>query len=483
MRILTYYTESYKEQVLRLIRSAEVYRYKVKAIKIDEQRSWGYKVLIKPQLILDEYQKFGGNFLYLDADTELLQSLDKLCTKDHHILVRERNLEDKYNLGVIYFGEDQSIKQFLENWVELTKQKFSNTKSVDQQPFVEAIQLYPDVKVGQLPYQYNFLPADLAQHDKSEAIIYHYKASRENSDYKKWLDEIGHYYGPDIITKNTGLPTYNVVLKPKETNLTDLYEDGNIIIIPNKRFEGIDYKLIREVEVKQLNHIPIKKNKSHWLMAPIRTLEKHPLYNFFPKSKKDALHFQNQIKLFNKHIKQAAIKYFPHYAILEDNQWTWRFTLTENEDMHVDSYERGNHNNHMLRIFYNLDNEPRIWRISLGVQSLIQNLLNQQDKIQQDEQINLQKLHPNELNAIINKNTAWQDLPYLELAIQPYSLMFVETRIQSHQIIWGRKLAAYSYLIDPKSMNNPKKNFVNLVKQTLAANHTPEESQLSESHN
>lgn len=468
MRIITYYTESYRKHMLRLVQSASIYGYKVKTIRINEIRTWGHKIAIKPQLLLQEYKQYGGNFLYLDADTEILGKIDQQIFQNQ-IHVRERNLDDKYNLGVIYLGQSDSIYNLLEQWVHLTKQEFGNSKSVDQEPFSQLISQSSHLKIGQLPYQYNFLPADLAEHSKDEAIIYHHKASRANQDYKDWMDEIGAYYGPNIMKENTGLSADVIELKPQECDLTDLYEDGKIIIVPRMKFEGMNNELIHSIKPEQLNHIPIKKNKGHWMMERIgKDYTKHPIYNYFPKDRPTGEYFQKQVKLFNKHITNYVAKHFPKYKIIDKHQWSWRFGIIQNEDMHVDSYERGDHESHLLRIFYNYDSKPRIWRISHPVSTLIEYLKQTKPDVWKD----LRYHHPNKVNAIINKNIDWTKQPYIQLEIQPYSLMFVNTQVQSHQIVWGRKLCAYSWVVAPSSMNDQNKNFVNLVRHLTIANQT-----------
>ena len=189
MRIITFYTWSYSSLAKKLVSSGKKFGYRIKAIKIKEKGCWGYKVKHKPSIILKEYIKHGGNFLYLDVDTRILKPLGNLKEKiiNNDLCFRRQVYgEGEYNLGVIGIGNNLKVLDFLKEWNKAVHEEFGQHETVDQKIFSEFIK-NSNMQIYDLGRQYNFLPNDLYDSSPENAFIYHYKASRDNKDHDKWL--------------------------------------------------------------------------------------------------------------------------------------------------------------------------------------------------------------------------------------------------------------------------------------------------------
>lgn len=229
------------------------------------------------------------------------------------------------------------------------------------------------------------------------------------------------------------------------------YEQNKLIIFDNlpffKCFRSIIDKEIKSIDTSDIR---LKKAKSIDLLAPIydKNPHKHILANF---TEKPATIQGIIVRTYKWLMEEVKPKLFPAYTIASEN-WTWRLTKTYKEAMHLDIYgDRTYDSFHNVRIFINLDNEPRIWRVSHPLPEIYK----QYKDLVRDLAVN-QMVHPNEINGHLNKKLDWQNLPFHEIYFAPYSMWLCNSQWIPHQGYRGNKLAAYTFRVKPNSMLNPE---------------------------
>lgn len=259
---------------------------------------------------------------------------------------------------------------------------------------------------------------------------------------------------PTFIAKNSKVEDYFILIdKPK--NITDVYEKGKVIIFDNCKpyFESWRTFLEENVKCIMSSDPRIKKAKHRDLLHPIRRGEWHILTHFTQYPNK----LQDIIKNSYSFIRYNLFKtFFPKYKIVDEN-WTWRLTVTEKEEMHLDSYgDTTIQDLHSVRMFINLDNTPRVWRVSHPLERIYKDYI----RIINAEATS--EIHPNEVNHILNKNLFWKGFPFHEIHFAPYSMWMCNSQLIPHQAYRGNKLAAYTFRIDPKTMLYPELKFTTL---------------------
>lgn len=193
MKIVSYYTDlRYRQIYERLEESATKHNYTINVVYEPKAITWQAAVRYKPLFLSRVFQKFPNeSILYLDADCEIMGSLAHLeylvDFKDIHL--RKRDLEDKYNCGVMLFKNSGWLLPFIKTWRKLTDSEGYNSITVDQKPFEKALQVHSDITIGNLPYQYNYLPHDILEFAKESALIIHHKESKTNDKARNWRNQ------------------------------------------------------------------------------------------------------------------------------------------------------------------------------------------------------------------------------------------------------------------------------------------------------
>jgi hypothetical protein len=194
INIITFFSnDDYCCLAKKLVCSGKKFGYDIYAVPIIDYKHWAKSVCDKPRIIQKYYNKLGSPLLYLDADCEIVKPLHELVQiiKQNDICVRERNLKDRYNLGVMGFGTNQKLlRQFLHQWTNATKASLGNSQTVDQKPFSDLVhKKYRQLKVHNLGPYYNFLPADHLDFEKEKAYILHHKESKTNPLARAWRNQ------------------------------------------------------------------------------------------------------------------------------------------------------------------------------------------------------------------------------------------------------------------------------------------------------
>lgn len=239
--------------------------------------------------------------------------------------------------------------------------------------------------------------------------------------------------------------------------LAEAYEDKKLLYIDNYPFD-FDKELMWSLPIIGPKEIPhsLLKMKIGGTMAPITkpfNEHTHILGNFVKPAEK-AFAMQVMIKSIQQQLQQIARDMFPMYKPIEEERgFSIRLTCQAGEEIHFDSYDGMDDPNHRIRLFANLDCRPRIW--STG--GVFENWI---DKFDDSLIYKGAKHHPNKANEFLNEKINWDkygDLAYIMFA--PMSVWFVDSQPVSHEIVYGRRMASQTTVVDPSTVLHPEKMF------------------------
>jgi hypothetical protein len=233
------------------------------------------------------------------------------------------------------------------------------------------------------------------------------------------------------------------------------YEAGDIILLGNPPFR-IDFDLLNRISFpegrlhQKLTDRFLTRPKLH--RAEIRRL----FQDVFGLDILLYARFRREVKRLSDDLRRFARSIAPSYRFLKQGV-SWRFTRTGPEGLHVD-YFRRTEDLHYLRVFINVDRQPRIWTVGPRLQDLIERYA---------DEIGLRELvgrPSNEVCSRLNK------LVFDKINAQPRSAMdrhvvrfapgdvwLCETRLNSHEIFSGHRLVATDFYVDPSSMHDPSR--------------------------
>ncbi len=128
--------------------------------------------------------------------------------------------------------------------------------------------------------------------------------------------------------------------------------------------------------------------------------------------------------------------------------------------MHVDTYTT-EFNDHFARLFINLDDQPRIWMTSWGIEDLYERFGGQlpAELVADGE--------PGAIHAAVNeaafggRSTIWWDNQPRHVAyFDPGAVWAVDSRQVAHQIFYGRRAVSIDFFVDPESMVKRKRHYL-----------------------
>jgi hypothetical protein len=168
-----------------------------------------------------------------------------------------------------------------------------------------------------------------------------------------------------------------------------------------------------------------------------------------------ATYAQTQIASANAQIDTALRVLFPRYYSLGCGNITWRMTKTVNENLHVDGFKNGQplsaaeKQAHRVKIFVNIDTEPRHWSISATMPDLMKRCRAQ-----------FLDTLPDDADAVatfISRSGMLDDLPTHEIRFPTLSAVIGEAQVISHAVRYGNRMIAAEYgclvsdMLDPSS--------------------------------
>lgn len=180
----------------------------------------------------------------------------------------------------------------------------------------------------------------------------------------------------------------------------------------------------------------------------------HLLLKLFGQSEL-AGYMQSQIRTVNDQIREGLRTILPKYFSLAAGNITWRMTETRDGGMYIDFWNQGRAASskesslHRIKLFLNIDKEPRQWRTSLSIPEIMARYRSELPaKIPVDR---------NSFAAMIAPMEFLQRMPSHKIAYPTMSAILVNAEAVAHEVIWGRRLIAGEFLCEGRDMLDPAK--------------------------
>lgn len=234
-------------------------------------------------------------------------------------------------------------------------------------------------------------------------------------------------------------------------SLAEWYEDGEVLVFPDHGLSLTEEDKRILAALRLDNSRSVKKADYRHILQPLsrETWDSH-IIKRFGLDLKQAKQLQRIVRDGTRAMSEYIHEAFQGYKWLQPSI-SWRFQRTVDENPHYDSYGAAEDFRHNVRVFANVDNKPRRWRVTWPLA----------DALRQHVEIwrPWAHYHPNRLNAKLNEHLPWDRFAYHEVEFAPGSLWLANSQMVSHQIVWGRRLLAATYTVAPETMLDPSKNF------------------------
>ena len=151
---------------------------------------------------------------------------------------------------------------------------------------------------------------------------------------------------------------------------------------------------------------------------------------------------------------------FPSYHSLQDVNITWRLTETHEEGMHLDYFDGGAPTMpgaklaHRVKIFINVDSEPRRWRTSFDLPGVLDKCREQLPTEMPDDL--------NVVNMVIDKVGVLKNLPFHNLAYPTMSAVICNGEAVAHEVIYGQRTVGAEFMCYQHDMLDPKEAHASL---------------------
>lgn len=272
-----------------------------------------------------------------------------------------------------------------------------------------------------------------------------------------------------MIELDPGLADYFLVLERRESfgeyardygdTIADCYENRRVIVVPHvpiqfdlEFFQGIEFP----PEMKKVGTVnglekPIIKRTERKLVVDAE----HPLVAVFGNMAM-AAYAQAQIASFNGQLRTGLAQLFPHYCSLAEGNITWRLTETVDEGLHFDVFDDGRplssrlKSLHRVKVFVNIDSEPRRWRTSRDLPALLEAC---RDRLPPELPDNI-----NVVNDVIDKLGALEGQPYHRVAYPSMSAVIVNAEVVAHEVVYGRRMVAAEFRCENHDMLDPTRH-------------------------
>ena len=270
----------------------------------------------------------------------------------------------------------------------------------------------------------------------------------------------------DYFLEVTGL-TANTPLNEIES-FDDAYEAGKVIYFPNLKFD-IDFDFWDNLPT---DAYPTLKKMSSLASAdptvPDGILDRH-LARAGVTPELDAA-IRPQLQRFYAKAVPIYERLFGGYDFTV-RRATWRLNTIHNEDMHIDTYKE-EFEPHFARMFINLDRQPRMWQTSFTIDEIMANfgknvpkeILRTGSRAQIWKEINKAAFGPS--------HVWWDNQPRHVIYFDPGDVWIVDSRQVSHQIFYGRRAVSIDFFVDPKTMKDPSKHYLNIASDFAKKNAT-----------
>lgn len=283
-----------------------------------------------------------------------------------------------------------------------------------------------------------------------------------------------------MIERHPALPDPFLVLEPKDSfgeyahaygdRIAEHYENRGVIVVPRVPIE-FDREFFQQIsfpegwkKIGSANGIekPVVIRDG----ATLRLDDRHPFVRAY-KETGVAVYLQSQIASFNAQLRLGVATLFSRYHRLADANITWRLTETRAEGLHLDIFDQGNpllprkRLEHRVKVFVNIDAEPRRWRVSRDLPGILQAARSE-----------LPDALPDDINvvaSVIDKVGALDGAEAHEVAYPTMSAVIVNAEVVSHEVVFGRRMVAGEFLTRRDDLLDPARHTHDLLRGWLEA--------------
>lgn len=251
------------------------------------------------------------------------------------------------------------------------------------------------------------------------------------------------------------------------TTLMQRYEAGDVLILRNAPFQ-IDLDLLNRVSLPSGKQFQKLADTTFRVTSLCRADPRKVFRAAFGNDVLLYLRFRREVDRVSACLRDFARDVFRPYRYLKQGV-SWRFTKTTQEGLHVD-YFRKDEDLHYVRIFINVDKQPRVWTLSHSLEELIRR---HYDEAGLGE---VRHAPSNKVCSRLNKRVfdpmnkyapGTMDRHFAHFA--PGDVWLCETRLNSHEIYSGHRMVATGFYVDPTSMLNPAERVDARVQRALEA--------------
>ena len=231
------------------------------------------------------------------------------------------------------------------------------------------------------------------------------------------------------------------------------YERGKVILLDHPPF-AVDFDVLQKVSLPPGR--TFQKLSDRFFTRPkLHKAEVRRLYlDAFGTDLGLYLRFRGEVRRLSAEIRGFLRGLFRPYRFLRQGV-SWRFTRTGPEGLHVDDFKQDEDLQH-LRLFMNVDREPRVWTVSHPLEELI-------DRYYEEAKLSeLLRAPCNDVCRRLNKVVfdRVNALPRCAMdrhvvTFAPGDVWLCETRLNSHEIYSGHRMVATDFYVDPSSMLDP----------------------------
>jgi hypothetical protein len=257
--------------------------------------------------------------------------------------------------------------------------------------------------------------------------------------------------------------------------IADLFEEGRLIILSDYRLD-FDFEALAALSkstetvtdpqmrrrLKKLvatNFFEGKRPKNHWGRLKFADPLRQQIYETLCGGQRRVFErVSRAIESAHRELNRIYEACFPDYATLRLIP-SLRLTRTLFENLHWDNHSI-NEDFHQARIFANLDSRPRVWNIGRRLPDWMIRFYDEHD---------LGRFAGKDPNILIDYVTTqvlggtratWMDSePRHRIAFDPGEVWLGESRLISHQIVYGESAAVYMWFVRVASMANPDNRF------------------------
>jgi hypothetical protein len=173
-------------------------------------------------------------------------------------------------------------------------------------------------------------------------------------------------------------------------------------------------------------------------------------------------YFLEQATLMNSQIRAAVHSIFANYQFSQ-RHIIWRFTETRVENLHFD-IDRNCDNFELIRLYFNLDDIPRIWYTSATFTTTAR---------QWYDKLDLSRFRSKPYDKLLKELTTrvfgdWHmrgkdKVPRHLVLFEPGDVWLSDGRLVSHQVIYGRRVVSTLFIANLDGVPEPKKTFAQKV--------------------